>query len=160
MLADVDGDDIRVEIFRKYKYALAFLGIDFFREDVRAVILDCVWDMESAFQATIVYWKTGKMEYPNAFLIHALNAGWKPRNWRDEYLDDPNFKSPCLRWWEGAGVAWGTEVRDRLIADVNETDDSYEYVLFANGKTLSLRVVRAWGWERVLNYALGERRSR
>lgn len=36
---------------------------------------------------------------------------------------------------------------------LNETEDGSEQVLFFNGKTLSLVIVRSWGWERVLDYA-------
>ncbi|MGK7873673.1 MAG: hypothetical protein AB4426_10300 [Xenococcaceae cyanobacterium] len=155
---DLEIDSITREIFQKYKYALVYIGVDFSREDVQLAIADCSYGMEEAFQATISYWLWKKknnqeFEYPSAFLIAALNDQWKPFHWTDEYLDNPNFKSPCQRWWEEAAVAWGTDVRNELVADVAETDSGYEYVLFRSGKTLSLRIAKVWGWQRVLEYA-------
>ncbi len=74
----------------------------------------------------------------SAFLISALNEGWKPRRWRDEWLYHPNFKSPCLLWWEEAAFGLGVGKRNSLIADVTEDERGKEYVLFTNGKTITL----------------------
>ncbi len=34
--------EIKEEIFSKYKYALAYIGVDFMREDVQEALLNCI----------------------------------------------------------------------------------------------------------------------
>ena len=146
-------DEFEFEVFRIYKKALLHIGVNFDREDVLDAIVYCSFNMEDAFRSTIEYWYTGKMQYPSAFLISALNEGWKPRRWRDEWLEDPNFKSPCLLWWEEAAFGLGVGKRNALIADVTEDERGKEYVLFTNGKTITLARAKSLGWERLLEYA-------
>jgi len=146
------------EILRKYKSALSYIGVDFFREDVQDAINNCSEGMETAFQSTIAYWYWKKkhneeFEYPNAFLIAALDNFWQPYEWNDEYLNHPNFKSTGQLWWEKAGEMWGKNVRDSLVADVGENANGEEYILFMSGVSLPLKIAHVWGWERVLNYA-------
>ena len=150
-------DETTIELFDKYKYALAYIGIDFEREDIRNAIVECTCGMESAFQATIGYWfwtqdRERLLEYPNAFLIDALFDQWKPYNWKDEYLDDPRFKSPCQLWWEQAGERWGTELRNSLIADVSEDEWGYEKIVLVSGHTIPLTQAQKWDWEKVLDW--------
>ena len=152
-------DEFELEIFRIYKAALLHIGVDFDREDVQDAIVYCSFNMEDACRSTIEYWHTGKMQHPNAFLIKALNEGWKPWRWRDEWLEDPNFKSPCLLWWEEAAFSLGVDKRNALIADVTEDERGKEYVLFTNGETLTLARAKSLGWERLLEYAGGEAKS-
>lgn len=154
----VEIDEITQEIFHLYKYALAYVGVDFDREDVQEAVFNFTYGMEEAFQATISYWVWKKknnqeFEYPSAFLIDALSEQWKPYGWKDEYLENPNFKSPGQRWWEEAAAVWGASMRNALVADVTENNAGYEYILFFSGKTLSLRTAKVWGWEKVLEYA-------
>ena len=156
---DLEIDEITREIFEKYKYALTYIGVDFEREDVQDAVASCAYGMEAAFQSTICYWLWKKnnhqqFDYPSAFLIKALAQQWKPINWSDQYLDNPNFKGSCQRWWEEAAVRWGRELRSELIADVAETIGGEEYILLRSGKTLSLNTAKVWGWQRVLKYAL------
>ena len=149
----VEIDEVTLDIFDKYKYALAYIGVDFDREDVQDAVIDCSQGMEEAFQATIVYWqwKSKQKEdfYPSAALIDALNKSWKPKYWQEEYLNNPNFKSPYTLWWEQVGEKWGNDVRNQLIADVHDTG----HIEFMSGDKLRFSVAEAWGWERVLNYA-------
>ncbi|MGV2828583.1 hypothetical protein [Myxosarcina sp. GI1(2024)] len=151
-------DEITQEIYRKYKSALKYIGVDFSREDVREAIGNCGYGMEAAFQSIIEYWinlqnKNKKIDYPSALLIAALNNHWHPYNWQDEYLEDPRFKSICLKWWEEAGKLWGNDTRNQLIADVYENNSGEEYILLTTGEKISLRIaqVRRWNW--LLNYA-------
>jgi hypothetical protein len=151
-------DEITKEIIRKYKPALTYIGIDFSREDVEEAISNCICDLEVAFQVTITYWlwkqtNREKFDYPNAFLIKAIQENWKPFVWQDEYLNNPNFKSACQLWWEEAEKIWSRDLRNKLVADVTESDIGEEYILFTSGKTMPLRVAKVWGWERVLDYA-------
>jgi hypothetical protein len=114
--------------------------------------------MESVFQSVIEYWlnqqkSNQKIDYPSALLIQGLNNHWQPINWRDEYLTDSRLKSSCLTWWEEAGKIWGHELRNKLIADVNETDAGEEYILLTTGKKISLKIAKIKGWDWVLEYA-------
>ena len=149
--------EIEREIYRKYKPALRYIGVDLTREDVQEAILSCYCGMESAFQAVIVYWQYKQQQqepiYPNAALVEALKEHWQPFHWQDKYLDDPRFKSPCLIWWEEAAKIWGIELRNQLIADVNETDAGVEHILFKNGAKISLRIANLRGWDWLLEYA-------
>lgn len=150
-------DEITREIYQKYKPALQYIGVDFSQEEVQTAIVNCYFGMESAFQAVIVYWRykqqTKTPFYANAALIEALHEHWKPFNWQDEYLEDSRFKSNCLLWWEEAGEVWGKEVRNQLIADVNETNFGDEYILLQNGEKISLKIARLRGWDWVKDYA-------
>ena len=157
-VSEVEVDEITIEIFDKYKYALDYIGVNFSRADVQLAIMNCVFGMEAALQATITYWyylqnNNQKLEYPSAFLIEALSNNWQPKNWKEEYLDNPNFKSPCLRWWDEAANVWGRDVRNSLIADVSEDEYGHERILFRSGEKLSLRIAKRWGWQKVLEYA-------
>ena len=144
-------DEIELEIFRQYKQALLHIGVNFDREDVQNSIVFCDFNMEDAFRATIAYWLTGKMEYPGAFLIAALNEGWKPYQWHDEWLNHPDFKNVCLKWWEDAEVGLAG-YRNALIADVSEDDKGNQYIIFTNGKKMLLSTAQRIGWQRVLDY--------
>jgi hypothetical protein len=151
-------DEIQREILRKYKTALSYIGVDFSREDVREAIIDTAIGLEAAFQAIISYWRWKQqhnepLEYPSAFLIKALSNLWQPKDWQEEYLDNPNFKSLGQLWWEEAEEVWGRETRNYWVANFTETDTGEEYILFRSQKTLPLRLARVWGWQRVLDYA-------
>ncbi len=150
-------DEITIEVFDKYKYALASIGVNFEREDVQELISSSSNGMEEAFQTTIEYWgskkiKKEKFEHPSAFLIKALAENWKPNNWSDKYLENSEFKSPGLRWLEEGACQVGREVIDHLVADVFESSSGEEYILFFSEKTLSLRAAKRMGLERVLEY--------
>jgi hypothetical protein len=146
------------EIFSKYKYALAYIGVDFSQEDVQEALLNCVDGFEDAIRATIAYWYWLKEHSspfsPNRCIIKAINDRWDSRYWKDCYLDNPNFKSPCEIFWEQAGKAWGIALRNQVIADVNSDDNGFEYVLLRNGKKFSIAVAKRVGWERLKEYAL------
>jgi hypothetical protein len=154
-------DEIELEIYRKYRNALRAIGVDLSREDIQETLINCNFGMESAFQAVITYWKyKQKLKeafYPNAALIEALNEHWQPFDWRDEYLEDPSFKSPCLLWWEEAGKRWGEDKRNQLIADVNETDRGDQYILLRSGEKISLAIAKSKGWEWLDNFIIGDR---
>jgi hypothetical protein len=85
-----------------------------------------------------------------------MNDGWDDRYWEDSYLDNPNFKNPCDIFWEEVGKVWGFDVRNQIIADVNSDHKGYEYVMFRNGKTISLLAAKRLGWERLKECALEE----
>lgn len=154
-------DEAVQEILRKYKPALSYIGVDFSREDVQKSLLYAYDGIEAVFQSVIEYWyflqsKSQPLEHPSACLITALSEGWTPNHWKEQYLDNPNFQSPCLLWWEKSALIWGENLRNELVADVTETDNGYEYILFRSGKTLSLRIAQIWGWERLLDYGQGK----
>ncbi len=149
-------DEVGLETFRLYRHALTYIGVSFEREDVQIAIASYYFHIEDAFRSVIAYWRQGKMiEYPSAFLIAALSEGWKCSYWQDEWLEDPDLKNPCLKWWEDAAVYLG-HYRDRMIADVTEDNHGNEYILFTNGKTMRLDTAKRIGWERVLQYCLDQ----
>jgi hypothetical protein len=134
---------------------LTYIGVDFEREDVQEALLNCIEGFEDAIRATIAYWywltENSQPFYANACLIQAIGQRWDSSYWKDEYLDNPNFKSPTLVWWEQAGRTWGTAERNQIIADVNE-----DYILFRTGKRVSFSTATRWGWEKLREYAIKE----
>ena len=150
-------DDIEREIYRKYKPALQYIGVDFGREDIQTAIINCYSGMESAFQAVISYWiykrQNKEKIYPNAALIEALNNHWQPFNWRDEYLNDSRFQSICGVCWSEIGEIWGEDVRNELIADIYEANNAEVYILLKTGEKISLTIAELRGWDWVLQYA-------
>lgn len=153
---DFEIDETVKEIFPKYKYALKYIGVDFEREDVQETLTDCVVGMEEAFQATIGYWFWTKknnldFEHPSAFLIKAINNQWKPINWDDDYLNNPNFKSLGMRWLEKASKVLGTEKINYLVADISENKYGQEYIFFGSGKSLSVDTANRLDLEKILN---------
>ncbi|MUG92976.1 hypothetical protein F7734_11230 [Scytonema sp. UIC 10036] len=155
----VEELEAKDEIFTKYKYALAYIGVDFSQEDVQEALLNCLDGFEDALRATIAYWywleeNSQTLENPNMALIKALYNRWDSRYWKDEYLNNPKFKSPCEIFWEQSLKAWGRDIRNEIIADVNSDDNGFEYVLFRNGKTITLSVAQRLGWEKLKEYAL------
>jgi hypothetical protein len=159
-------EEIEREIYTKYRYALIHIGIDFDREDVREAILNCYEGLEGVLQRVVEYWlwtqkNDRPIEYPNALLINALAnpQQWQPHQWQDEYLTHPQFKSPCQLWWEKVAAVWGVEIRDSLIADVTENEAGYAYILFTNGKTISLQQAENTDWQKLLEFARTSRGS-
>jgi hypothetical protein len=153
-------EEIEREIYQKYRYALLHIGVDFDREDVREAIVNCYEGLESVFQRIVEYWlwtqkNDRPIEYPNALIIEALanSQQWQPHNWKDEYLENPQFQSPCQLWWQQAAIHWGLERRNALVADVTETESGYAYILFANGKTISLQQAENTDWQKLLEFA-------
>jgi hypothetical protein len=153
-------EEIEREIYKKYRYALIHIGIDCDREDVREAILNCHEGLEGVFQRIIEYWfwtqKNDRIiDYPNALLINALAdaQNWQPLNWKDTYLDYPKFKSSCQLWWEEAANIWGSEIRNNLVMDVTETESDYAYILFTNGRTISLQQAKNLDWQKLLELA-------
>ncbi|GAB1541201.1 hypothetical protein NUACC21_38710 [Scytonema sp. NUACC21] len=155
---DADELEAKDEIFSKYKYALAYIGVDFSQEDVQEALLNCIDGFEDALRATIAYWywleENSRPFYPNPCIIQAIRERWDSRYWKDAYLNNPNFKSPCEIFWEQSLKAWGSDLRNEIIADVNSDKNGFEYVLFRNGKTISLSAAQRLGWERLKEYAL------
>ncbi|MBW4577836.1 MAG: hypothetical protein KME08_21615 [Aphanothece sp. CMT-3BRIN-NPC111] len=141
------------EIFKIYKYALIHIGVDFTREDVQEALELSVEGIENACRATIDYWRTGKMQYPSAFFIKALYEKWQPYQWDSTWMNDPNFISPGQKWWKDAEGGIGKDLRNALVVDVIEPEQGAGYIVFANGRTLTIKLAQAWGWQKVLEYA-------
>jgi hypothetical protein len=152
-------EEYQKEILRIYKYALIHIGVDFTREDVEEALEACVDGLEDACRATIGYWKAGKIEYPSAFFIKALYNPWKESYWSSTWMDDPNFISPGQKWWKEAENGLGKDLRNSLVADIVESEQGTDHILFTNGKTLSLKLAQVWGWQKVLEYAQSPREA-
>ncbi len=153
-----DEIEIKDEIFNIYKYALVYIGVNFEREDVQDALLASSVGMEDALRTTIAYWywkeeQKEEFDYPSAFLIQALQGQWKPYNWKDSYLDNPDIKNPCLIWWNDAAREWGQDFRNKWVIDVS--DDSGEIMIeFATRNRISLPIAKRWGWQRLKEYIL------
>jgi hypothetical protein len=149
-------DSIEYEIFKKYERALVSISVNFSLEEVQSALEDCSDGLEDALRSTIVYalWlhKQEREIFPNAILIRALQEQWKPKAWRDDYLELPMLESPGQRWWKAAANLWGYDVRNQLVADVFY-DDGQELIKFTNGKEITVETAWRWEWERVLKYA-------
>ncbi|MCD8485876.1 MAG: hypothetical protein LRZ84_03755 [Desertifilum sp.] len=145
-----------ISIFSKYKYALAYIGVDFSEENVQEALLNCMDGFEKALRATIAYWYWLKQHsepfYPNACIIKAISDGWDDRYWKDSYLENPNFRNPCDIFWEEAGKVWGIEFRNRSISNIGSDDNGIDYITFFNQKKLPLLSARRIGWERLKEY--------
>ncbi|HLP87383.1 MAG TPA: hypothetical protein VK184_02110 [Nostocaceae cyanobacterium] len=157
-LFDPEELEAKEGIFSKYKYALAYIGVDFSQEDVQEALLNCFDGFENAIRATIVYWywleKNSKPFYPNPCIIQAMKERWSPPYWQDSYLENPNFQSPCHVFWEEARKVWGFDLRNQLIADINSDERGFEYVMLRNGKTISLSGAKRLGWEKLQELAI------
>ena len=100
-------DEEEEQIFLKYKKALIAVGVDLSDELVIDYIEGCNHDLEKRFQAIISYWywlQNQKREIVNAnqLLIEAFEQSWEPIEWREEFLNNEQFKSPAEKWWEQA----------------------------------------------------------
>ncbi|MBD2168861.1 hypothetical protein H6G04_31275 [Calothrix membranacea FACHB-236] len=151
-----EKDSIEYEIFKKYERALVSIGVNFFSDEVQSALEAGNYGLEDAFRSTIDYvlWlhQNEKQIFPNAILIRALVEQWKPKAWRDDYLELPMLESPGQRWWNAAASMWGYDVRNQLVADICY-EDGREFIKFTNGKEITVETAWRWEWKRVLNYA-------
>ncbi|MEA5594991.1 hypothetical protein [Rivularia sp. UHCC 0363] len=151
-----DKDSIEYEVFKRYEKALVTAGVNFSRADVRDALEGCFDGLEDALRAAISYilWLHEQHHEirPSMILVTALNEKWKPRQWQDEYLNQPILKSQGQKWWEGAANKWGYDKRNQLVADI-VYEQGKEYIVFLNGKEMLIETAWRWGWERVLDYA-------
>jgi len=143
------------EIWRIYKYALIHVGVDFTREDVQEALELCVEGLEDACRTTIRYWKENnkKIEQASAFFIKALYEQWQPYYWNAAWMEDPHFISPGQKWWQEAETGMGTDLRNSLVADVVDSESGADYIVFNNGRTLTLKLAQQLGWQKVIDYA-------
>ncbi|WP_226889885.1 hypothetical protein [Nostoc sp. MG11] len=72
-------------------------------------------------------------------VISAVREQWKPKVWRDEYLELPLLQLAEQRWWNAAVSKWGYDVRNRLVADVF-------YCLWSGNECWSMPVVESDRW--------------
>ncbi len=138
-------DSVEYEIFKQYERALVAIGVNFSLQEVQISLEGCTYGLEDALRSTIDYvlWlqKNDLQFFPNAILISAVREQWKPKAWRDEYLELPLLQSAGQRWWNAAVSQWGYDVRNRLVADVFY-DNGQEFIQFTNGK--EMLVETAW----------------
>lgn len=150
-------DDVAQEIYLKYKNALIYIGVDLSGSTVIECIEYCNYDLETRFQAIIAYWywlKDNKREIvPNKILINAFYQQWKPIDWKEEFLDNKNFKSPAKKWWDEARKI---DVLNSLIIDVVDNFWSGGKIFFKvpNGEPLTMDLDRAMdmSWSEIIEH--------
>lgn len=153
--SEFDEDDYEAikEIILKYKNALAYIGVDFEDERVIEVIASFALSggLEDCFQAVINYWyflnrKGEKIEYPNDCLIAALNEFWKPNRWKDEYLENPEFKPKTQIWFEELQKHLGRDFMNQNVADYGSDEYGREFVLLMDGTKINFRLIKSMDW--------------
>lgn len=150
-------DYVAQEIYLKYKNALIYIGVDLSNFTVIECIESCNYDLETRFQAIIAYWywlKDNKREIvPNQILINAFYQQWKPIDWKEEFLDNENFKSPAQKWWDEARKI---DVLNSLIIDVVDNFWSGGKIFFKvpNKEPLTMDLERAMdmSWSDILEH--------
>ncbi len=151
-------DDAATEIFLKYKNALVAIGVDLSNESVIDYIEGCSYDLEARFQAIISYWswlQTQETEIidPNQLLIQAFYQQWKPIGWKEEFLDNNEFKSPAEKWWDKASQV---DILKSLIVDVKDNFWSGGTIIFKdpNGEPWTMDLERAMdmSWEEIIEH--------
>lgn len=150
--------EVEREIFQKYKNALVAIGVDLAEESVIDIIEGCSYNLEPKFQAVISYWcwlqnQGRELGDANQLLIEAFTRNWTPIEWQDEFLNNPNFKSPAQKWWE---MARQVKVLNNLVIDVKDNFWSGGKIIFVDpaGDTWTMDLDRAMdmSWEQLLTY--------
>ena len=150
--------EVESEIFQKYKNALVAIGVDLTDESVTDLIEGCCQNLEPKFQAIVSYWywlqnQGREIGNANQLLIDAFTNNWTPIQWQDNFLDNPNFKSPAQKWWS---MARRIDVLKNLIVDVQDNFWSGGKIIFVDpaGDTWSMDLDRAndMTWSQLLNY--------
>ena len=145
-------------IFLKYKNALLAIGVDFSDESVREVIEDCSHNLESRFQAIISYWcwlqkQQQEIVDANKLLLQAFHQEWNPINWKEEFLNRDEFKSPAEKWWSKAR---NIDVIKNLVVDVSCNFWSGGRVTFGTPEgqvwTVDLSRVMDMSWSEIIEY--------
>ena len=146
-------------IFLKYKNALVGIGVDLTNELVIDFIEGCSYDLEARFQAIISYWywlQTQKREIiePNQLLIQAFYQQWKPIAWKDEYLNNDEFKSPAEKWWNKARQV---DILKNLVIDVKDNFWSGGKIIFHHPYdepwTMDLDIAMDRSWQQIIAHS-------
>lgn len=150
-------DYVAKEIYLKYKYALVYIGVDLSNEEVIECIENCNYDLETRFQAIIAYWywlKDNEREIiPNQILINAFYHEWKPIGWKEEFINNEQFKSPAQKWWDEAR---NVDILNSLIIDVVDNFWSGGKIVFKdpNGEPWTMDLERAMdmNWQQIIEH--------
>ena len=150
--------DVENEIFLKYKNALVAIGVDLTNNEVIDYITGCNYELEARFQAIISYWywlKTQEREIgdANQLLIQAFYQQWKPFEWKEEFLNNDEFRSPAEKWWDRARKV---EILNSLIIDVQDNFWSGGKIIFKdpNGEPWTMDLERAMdmSWQQIIEH--------
>ncbi len=145
-------------IFLKYKNALVGVGVNLSDESVIDYIESCNHDLENRFQAIISYWywlQTQQREIgdANQLLIRAFEEQWKPFEWKEEFLNNDQFKSLAEKWWDKARKI---DILNNLIVDVKDNLWSGGKIIFKNptGELWTMDLERAidMSWQEIIEY--------
>lgn len=150
--------DEKSEIFRRYKKALVYIGVDFSRTEIIELIEDCNRDLEPKFQAIIAYWywlqgQNQRITDPNQLLIEAFFNEWKPIGWKDEFLNNENFKTEAEKWWSQAKQV---DIVKEIVVDIQEGYWSGGLVWFRHpfdGSSFSMNLDRVidLNWQQLIS---------
>lgn len=121
-------DDLTVEIFNQYKWALIRLGINFDQEILETIVYCChnLEDSLKAFCAWAFWLKNrGEKLDPEILkqtLLKALQEHWQPFDFQEQFIIKYQnyFQSPQNLFWQKAAEILGDELRNNLIRDILE----------------------------------------
>ncbi|MGK7957947.1 MAG: hypothetical protein AB4063_22235 [Crocosphaera sp.] len=86
-------------------------------------------------------------------LIQAFYQQWKPIGWKEEFLDNNDFKSPAEKWWDKASQV---DILKSLIVDVKDNFWSGGTIIFKdpNGEPWTMDLERAMdmSWEEIIEH--------
>ncbi|MEL6909644.1 MAG: hypothetical protein AAFO85_05485 [Cyanobacteria bacterium J06598_4] len=148
----------QANIFRKYKKALVYIGVDFSRPEIVALIEDCDRDLEPKLQAVVAYWywlrkQNRQIIDPNQLIVEAFFEQWQPIGWQDEFLENKNFKTAGEKWWLEAKQV---DVIKDIVVDIQEDFWSggkvyFRHPLDGSSFPLSLDRVLDLDWQELIS---------
>lgn len=126
-------DDAIIEIFDRYKWGLKNLGVTF-TEEVGETMIAYSFNLENSLKAFCAWilWKTQQGENftadnINAILIESLKSHWIPTEFQEKFLRNyaDILENPQNLLWRQAEKILGTELRDRVIANITEKGEIF-----------------------------------
>ena len=151
-------EDVK-NLIQFYAPALTYIGVNLRDPEVEEVICDCTQSLETVFRIVIAYWhilqdRGETLNYPNKLLVKAVKEELPLYRWRDEWMENPAFKSLGRQWEVEAKHQWGSDLFNSLVSDLDEDMFGTKgTIVFRTGPTVDLQQARRMSWEDVLKRA-------